>query len=162
MDRVDSIPFDSFTRIVNGRARIPLATARERPAPLSDIEWLPDDAVVQAAADEVWEVFDAPDRAERLNALLARTRLQPRLTLAGDLRWHSPARSVAGILLARFTATTLDAVRLVGWDRLGVCGAADCVDVFIDDGGRAHRRYCSTTCLNRTRVRDHRARGDGR
>ncbi|WP_425554615.1 CGNR zinc finger domain-containing protein [Kribbella sancticallisti] len=35
---------------------------------------------------------------------------------------------------------------------MGTCAADGCADVYIDVSARAHRRFCSVTCQNRTRV----------
>jgi predicted RNA-binding Zn ribbon-like protein len=37
-------------------------------------------------------------------------------------------------------------------DRLGVCADRQCADVYVDASPAGHRRFCSLTCQNRTRV----------
>lgn len=45
-----------------------------------------------------------------------------------------------------------------GRDRLGICAAEDCADVFVDTSRNNSRRYCSDTCASRTTVSAYRAR----
>ena len=52
----------------------------------------------------------------------------------------------------------IDVVRQQELDRLRVCDASDCADVLIDLSKNRSRRYCSTTCQNRTNVAAFRAR----
>ena len=55
----------------------------------------------------------------------------------------------------------VDVVRQQELDRLRVCGADDCGDVLVDLSKNRSRRYCSTTCANRTNVAAFRARQTG-
>jgi predicted RNA-binding Zn ribbon-like protein len=52
----------------------------------------------------------------------------------------------------------IDVVRQKELDRLRVCDAPDCADVLVDLSKNRSRRYCSTTCQNRTNVAAFRAR----
>ena len=45
-----------------------------------------------------------------------------------------------------------------GWQRLGVCSAEGCDDVYVDTSRNASRRYCSNTCASRSTVAAYRAR----
>jgi predicted RNA-binding Zn ribbon-like protein len=45
-----------------------------------------------------------------------------------------------------------------GWQRLGVCAAEGCDDVYVDTSRNASRRYCSNTCASRSTVAAYRAR----
>ncbi|MFL6095802.1 MAG: CGNR zinc finger domain-containing protein, partial [Blastococcus sp.] len=45
-----------------------------------------------------------------------------------------------------------------GWQRLGVCSAEGCDNVYIDTSRNASRRYCSNTCASRSTVAAYRAR----
>jgi CGNR zinc finger len=62
------------------------------------------------------------------------------------------------VLRAGCAVALMAAVQRNGWDRLGIRDGADCVDVYLDEHGRAPRRYCSGTCLNRARTRAYRSR----
>ena len=45
-----------------------------------------------------------------------------------------------------------------GWQRLGICSAEGCDDVYVDTSRNASRRYCSNTCASRSTVAAYRAR----
>jgi predicted RNA-binding Zn ribbon-like protein len=45
-----------------------------------------------------------------------------------------------------------------GWQRIGVCSAEGCDDVYVDTSRNASRRYCSNTCASRSTVAAYRAR----
>lgn len=103
-----------------------------------------------------------PERAARLNALLASGTSYPRLT-GHDGHWHLhyrddglPFASVLHALVATGTAVHL-AER--GMDRLGRCAVPECRRIFADVSRTGRRRYCSVRCANRAGVRRHRARG---
>lgn len=114
-------------------------------------------------ADRLWPLFvDAQpvNRSAQLNVLLAATDLTPQLDSSGTIGWRSSQTDPVALLTAGCAAALLAAVNLHGWPRLGVCAGIDCVNVFIDQQRRTARRYCSPTCLNRARIRAHRARLD--
>jgi predicted RNA-binding Zn ribbon-like protein len=114
-----------------------------------------------AIAERLWPVFGAPTlnaRVKHLNGLLLRTSLSPRFGEGGALEWTTRERSLGRRLLAGCTATLLELVNTHGWQRLRTCSADNCQDVYADTRGRGSRRYCSHTCLNRTRVRAYRSR----
>ena len=115
-------------------------------------------------ADRLWQVFAGTDqkRASSLNALIKTTALSPRTDEEGELRWTTARRSGWERLLAACTATLLTTVTSIGWDRFGICAGDRCQDVYADLDGRGSRRYCSTTCLNRARVRAYRQRQTSR
>ena len=46
-------------------------------------------------------------------------------------------------------------------DRLGVCHAHRCADIYVDGSQAAARRYCSAVCGNRTKVAAYRSRSRG-
>src|SRR4051812_37979943 len=45
-----------------------------------------------------------------------------------------------------------------GWQRLGVCSAGGCDNVYVAPPRNASRRYCSNTCASRSTVAAYRAR----
>jgi len=98
---------------------------------------------------------------ERLNALLAKSTPHPRVTNHdGRLHVHySRDRSTA---VEQLTTTVAVGITLLvtahGWKRLGICGASDCQDVFIDTSRNQTRRFCSGTCSSRSSVAAYRAR----
>ncbi|RFU22369.1 CGNR zinc finger domain-containing protein [Geodermatophilus marinus] len=115
-------------------------------------------------ADLVRAVALAGSRQEvmdRLNALLARARPRPYATdHDGELHLHY-ARPDAPLLEQLTTTVAMGLSQVVaqhGWQRLGVCSAEGCEDVYVDTSRNASRRYCSNTCASRSTVAAYRAR----
>ncbi|MBW0104298.1 CGNR zinc finger domain-containing protein [Pseudonocardia sp. KRD291] len=130
-------------------------------------EWTPgpEDLVRVRALLARWtDVVDAdpgPNRAERLNVLLASGTAHPRLT-DHDGHWHLHYRdadlSLAGVLHALIATGTAMHLAGRGMDRLGRCAVDECRLIYADTSRTGRRRYCSTRCANRDGVRRHRAR----
>lgn len=119
--------------------------------------WL---AVVDAGAE--------PERAERLNSLLADYAAHPRLTDHRGTGWHlhfreddCPAGRLVAVIIA--VGTALHLVER-GMGRLGRCAASGCDRVWADCSRPGTQRYCSPRCANTDAVRRHRekARRTGR
>jgi predicted RNA-binding Zn ribbon-like protein len=115
-------------------------------------------------ADLVRAVAEAASQEEvigRLNALLALASPQPYATdHDGDLHLHY-ARPEAPALEQLTTTVAMGLAQVVaqhGWQRLGVCSAEGCDDVYVDTSRNASRRYCSNTCASRSTVAAYRAR----
>jgi predicted RNA-binding Zn ribbon-like protein len=102
----------------------------------------------------------ATDRvAELVNALLADYRSAPQLSRHDGEPWHLHFTSAAGTEWGAGCATGLAVVvdsQATG--RLGVCRAEGCDRVYVDISRNASRRFCSESCLNRTKVAAFRAR----
>jgi predicted RNA-binding Zn ribbon-like protein len=103
----------------------------------------------------------ATDRvAELVNALLADYRSSPQLSRHDGEPWHLHfTSSAAGTEWGAGCATGLAVVvdsQATG--RLGVCRAEGCDRVYVDVSRNASRRFCSESCLNRTKVAAFRAR----
>jgi hypothetical protein len=98
---------------------------------------------------------------ERLNALLARAHPRPYATdHDGELHLHY-AKPDAPLLEQLTTTVAMGISQVVvqhGWQRLGVCSAEGCDDVYVDTSRNASRRYCSNTCASRSTVAAYRAR----
>src|SRR4051812_33627430 len=98
---------------------------------------------------------------ERLNALLALASPQPYATdHDGDLHLHY-ARPEAPVLEQLTTTVAMGLSQVVvqhGWQRIGVCTAEGCDNVYVDTSRNASRRYCSNTCASRSTVAAYRAR----
>jgi len=100
------------------------------------------------------------DAAAGLNALLAEFAGPPRLVRHEGWDWHvhvdgdddAPWAAWLAASAALDLATRLAASDDVPW---GECGAG-CGRVFVHDGRGGERRYCSSTCATRERVRRHR------
>jgi predicted RNA-binding Zn ribbon-like protein len=97
----------------------------------------------------------------QLNALIHHCRPIPRATNHdGALHLHYSADDAP--LVEQLGATVSMAMANVicryGRERLGICAAADCGDVYVDTSRNRSRRYCSETCASRTTVSAYRAR----
>lgn len=98
---------------------------------------------------------------ERLNALLTKSAPHPRVTNHdGRLHVHySRDRSAA---VEQLTTTVAVGITLLvtahGWERLGICSASECQDVYVDTSRNRTRRFCSGTCSSRSSVAAYRAR----
>jgi predicted RNA-binding Zn ribbon-like protein len=101
------------------------------------------------------------DVVERLNALLSRARPRPYATTHdGELHLHYTLDE-APVLEQLTTTVAMGLSQVVaqhGWQRLGVCSAEGCDDVYVDTSRNASRRYCSNTCASRSTVAAYRAR----
>lgn len=123
--------------------------------------------VVAALARRVRAVVEADGEEQvidRLNALLAGADVHPRVTNHdGSLHVHY-SRAGATALEQLTTTVAVGMALLVmdaGWSRLGICGAEDCQDVFVDTSRNNSRRFCSETCASRAGVAAYRARRRG-
>ena len=102
-----------------------------------------------------------PAVMDRLNALLALASPRPYATdHDGELHLHY-ARPDAGAVEQLTTTVAMGLSQVVvqhGWQRLGVCSAEGCGNVYVDTSRNASRRYCSNTCASRSSVAAYRAR----
>ena len=102
-----------------------------------------------------------PEVVERLTALLSRAHPRPYATdHDGELHLHF-AKPDAPLLEQLTTTVAMGISQVVvqhGWQRLGVCSAEGCDDVYVDTSRNASRRYCSNTCASRSTVAAYRAR----
>jgi len=98
---------------------------------------------------------------EKLNVLLGLARPRPYATdHDGELHLHY-AREDAPLAEQLTTTVAMGLSQVVvqhGWQRLGVCSAEGCDDVYVDTSRNASRRYCSNTCASRSTVAAYRAR----
>ncbi|GGS73324.1 CGNR zinc finger domain-containing protein [Nonomuraea spiralis] len=98
---------------------------------------------------------DARAVAERLNALLVRYPVHPRLSDHDGQGWHlhlaedSAASAVMGLAAV---------VAELGADRLGRCHEPRCARAFLDTSSNRSRRYCSPRCATRANVAAYRRR----
>jgi predicted RNA-binding Zn ribbon-like protein len=99
----------------------------------------------------------------RLNALLARSPVQPELVTHDDQPWHvhlaehgSAADRYAAGAVVGLTLT----VSQFGLARLGICSIASCQRVFIDASSNRSRRYCPEHCATRANVTTIRAQAE--
>jgi predicted RNA-binding Zn ribbon-like protein len=165
--QVEALPMPAVVDLVNGWGTVPRRQAADRePAPIAQFRLRTGvsgvlgrdttDADLQRVADLVFPVFAAAssaDRARLVTELLARCGVRPALADArGAIRSAWLITHGRDALLAA-AAVALHA-QLVDHepDRLGTCAAERCADAYVDASPAAHRRFCSVTCQNRTRV----------
>jgi predicted RNA-binding Zn ribbon-like protein len=129
-----------------------------RPTP-ADLE------AVKSVRAEARGLFAASTQGEaekRLNALLAGARVNMRVTRErglGRIEWTvDPAVSLAEAIRSAVAVNAAHIVSEFGFDRLRVCGADPCADVFLDVSKRGEQRFCGPRCATRVRVAAHRAR----
>ncbi|HEV2757511.1 MAG TPA: CGNR zinc finger domain-containing protein [Actinomycetota bacterium] len=124
----------------------------------SDLEPL---RALRAPLRAIFETSDERDAARRINELLARSGAAPQMT-DHDGHWHLHFASDDAPLAERVAALAAMGLATVvvrwGWDRLGVCNADDCADVFVDTSRNRSRRYCDPSCSTRMNVAAFRAR----
>ena len=107
--------------------------------------------------------FAGPDDAVKLlNELLAEVGAAPYISSHDDNPWHLHYSAPDAPLAHRIGSGTAMGLAMVivedGYDRLGVCAADDCFDVFVDTSRNRSRRYCNQSCSTRTNVAAFRAR----
>jgi len=162
--------------LVNEYAAVPRAVAGEEALPLPDLA-LPapagnlhlhvDREQLLQLAEGLHAVFAAAHRggedfARALNAILLRTRPWPHLG-AGEIVWtaggtHGRHDAHLQALTAGSALALLDFQCRYGQQRLGLCAADRCADVYADVSAAGRRRFCSPACLNRHKVAAHRSR----
>ena len=110
----------------------------------------------------VFDVTSDDEAAAAINALLVDVRIEPHLTNHGGEGWHLHYSPPEAGLVDRIRATTAFALAMLvneyGVTRHGRCAADGCAKVFADTSRNAARRYCSSSCANRSAVAAHRAR----
>jgi hypothetical protein len=141
---------------------------------LSDRTWLRERATdrdcmllrrFQRELRPVFEVGDddrVADVVGGLNELMSRYPITPRISDHDqhDLHLHVATEnaSVAELLVGESLLGLANLVCDLGPDRLGVCAAAPCRNVFVDTSPNRSRRYCSERCSSRANVAAFRAR----
>ena len=141
---------------------------------LGDRTWLHDRAtdrdcmLLRKFQRELRPVFEAGATAdsaavvEGLNDLMARHPISPRISDhdRDDLHLHvaTDNASVAELLVGESLLGLAKLVCDLGPNRLGVCQAVPCTQVFVDTSPNRSRRYCSERCSSRANVAAYRAR----
>ena len=133
-----------------------------RPGCGGDLHRRPEDldgVGVGQALQAVWKRDAAA--ASEINALLERHHAMPSLSTHGaspHMHFEPKTGSLTdwlGVITAMGLATV---IADHGFDRLGICSAHGCEDVYVDTSRNLSRRHCSTTCRNRENVAAHRRR----
>ncbi len=116
---------------------------------------------------ELW-LRDEDGVVALVNDLLATARALPQLVRHDGWAYHLHATTAQAPLADRMAVEAAmavsDVVRLGELDRMRTCAADTCHDVLVDLSKNRSRRFCSTTCANRTNVaafRSRRAAGAG-
>ena len=127
-----------------------------------------DVAELRAIRDRLREVFDAaetnrvPRAVQVLNSLMKQYPIRPVVTDHDGSHYHlhlaEGAPNIAAVYGAKAAMGLAVQATELGFDRLGVCQAAPCREVFIDTSTNRSRRYCSDRCATRANVAAYRAR----
>jgi predicted RNA-binding Zn ribbon-like protein len=110
---------------------------------------------------ELWQLQEDA-QVERVNAMLRDARALPQLVEHDGYAYHlhaTPSEApLADRMLVEAAMAFVDVVRQQERQRLRICEADDCADVYVDLSRNRSRRYCSTGCGNRMNVAAFRAR----
>jgi predicted RNA-binding Zn ribbon-like protein len=122
-------------------------------------------AAVREVRAEVRRLFTASTQSEvvqQLNALLRDARVNMRVARergGAGIQWSvDESMPLAQALRAAAAVSAAHLVKDFGFERLRVCGADPCADVFLDVSKRGEQRFCGPRCATRVRVAAHRAR----
>jgi predicted RNA-binding Zn ribbon-like protein len=121
------------------------------------------DAVLnlRSRLDQLW-TMTREEAAELINALLRETNALPQLVKHDGWDYHlhatPPDAPLADRIAVEIALAFCDVIRSDQLDRLRPCAAADCEGVLIDLSKNQSRRFCSTSCANRTHVAAYRER----
>lgn len=166
--------FDDYAQRAVDLVNADLSSLGVARAHLADRRWLADRvrtadlAPLRDFQHELGVVVDASDAGdetgvvERLNDLLSRYPIRPRISGHDASTWHlhvsdrGASASEVAMAEALFGLTLL--VTELGADRLGRCHAAGCGRAFLDLTTNRTRQYCSTRCATRTHVAAFRSR----
>ena len=113
----------------------------------------------------LWDL-DESGAVELVNRLLRESRALPQLVTHDDWDYHlhatSPDAPLAERMAVEAAMAVTDVIRQKELSRLQICAADDCHDVLVDLSKNRSRRFCGTSCANRTNVAAYRARQAGR
>src|SRR5918995_5047476 len=109
-----------------------------------------------------FEASSEADAVAHLNGVLAEHPTVSELAQV-DGAWrfqHRPSHpnDIAAALAPECAIALLAAIRDRGWQRLGICSAAPCTCVYVDQSRNRSRRYCSDLCNDRISQAAHRRR----
>ena len=128
----------------------------EEAVELGDFAWALRLVFADVAADRL------DSAAEQVNGLLTMTGARPMLDKHDNEPWHLHFHGAVDSLTTGWMAGCATGLAVVlGSDlygRLGVCAAEHCDRVYVDTSKNGTRRFCSTSCQNRTKAAAFRAR----
>jgi len=129
-----------------------------RPTTAAEVEQL---HRVRARVGRLWQA-SLEEQVAEVNALLTAGRAVPRLVDHDDVGWHIHATDDDAPLGERFAVEVamamVDVIRAGERDRLSICSAEDCDDVYVDLSRNRSRKFCDGTCGTRANVAAYRAR----
>ncbi|WP_194395556.1 CGNR zinc finger domain-containing protein [Microbacterium atlanticum] len=110
----------------------------------------------------LWEV-DRDAAVPLVNEMLRDGHALPRLVIHDGFDWHIHATSddapLATRVLVEAAMAFVDVIRADEYDRVRICSADDCDDVYVDYSKNGSKRYCDTgNCGNRMNVNAYRRR----
>jgi predicted RNA-binding Zn ribbon-like protein len=110
---------------------------------------------------QLWEM-STDDAADLVNALLREASALPQLVKHDGWDYHLHATPADAPLADRMAVEAamafLDVIRSGQLERLRRCAADNCDSVHVDLSKNRSRRFCSTSCANRTNVAAYRTR----
>jgi predicted RNA-binding Zn ribbon-like protein len=119
----------------------------------------------RAVREQLRLAFSADDEATAvtiLNAVLPGRRATREL-VRDETKWRFRyVGPIVDVIAVESAESLLDAIRIDGWERFGVCDAAPCCCVFVDRSRNRTRRFCSELCANRYAQAQHRRRRQSR
>ncbi len=105
---------------------------------------------------------DRDEMVALVNAVFAESQALPRLVRHDEWDWHlhllDPERPLATRIAVETAMAVVDLLRADELSRISTCAADGCSGVVVDLSRNRSRRFCSTTCGNRTAVAAYRAR----
>jgi predicted RNA-binding Zn ribbon-like protein len=111
--------------------------------------------------EKLWELTE-DDAADLVNTLLRESNALPQLVKHDIWDYHLHATPSDAPLADRMAVEAAmaftDVIRTGQLDRLRLCAAEDCQSVHVDLSKNRSRRFCSTSCSNRTNVAAYRTR----
>jgi predicted RNA-binding Zn ribbon-like protein len=116
---------------------------------------------VRELRDSLRAAFSAGDEraaVARLNQTLGKSSARPQFEQTPEswsLVWVGP---LIDALAATTAMSLLEAIRLDGWERFGLCAGSPCCCVFVDRSKNRSRRFCSDLCADRVAQSLHRTR----
>jgi predicted RNA-binding Zn ribbon-like protein len=135
-----------------------------------EIDWprkptVADLEALRAVRARVRGLFVAATQAEaerRLNELLVDARVNMRVARergVARIEWSvDDSVELAEAIRSAAAVSAAHVAREFGYERLRVCGADPCADVFLDVSKRGEQKFCGPRCATRVRVAAHRAR----
>ncbi|MGH3158212.1 MAG: CGNR zinc finger domain-containing protein [Streptosporangiaceae bacterium] len=116
---------------------------------------------LRARLGRLW-TMTKDEAAELVNALLRETNALPQLVKHDQWDYHlhatAPDAPLADRIAVEVALAFGDVIRFDQLDRLRPCSAGDCDGVLVDLSKNRSRRFCSTSCANRTHVAAYRER----